>query len=89
MGASPSRQEASSSDSSRAGDGRAVAVAASSAASATGSNSNQAQSKRAPAPHKFHEIVAQEKAPAAPADLEDQVYGAGIYLDGKTKVIRF
>ncbi|KAJ1282502.1 hypothetical protein BS78_03G057300 [Paspalum vaginatum] len=84
MGAAPSRQDAPpSSDSSRAGDGRAVAVAPSSAASATGSNSNQAQSKRAPAPHKFHEIVAQEKAAAA--GLEDQVYGAGIYLAGKTK----
>jgi len=83
MGASPSRHETSS-DSSRAGEGRAVAVAASSAASGTGSNSNQAQSKRAPAPHMFHEIVAQEKAATA-AELEDQVHGAGIYLAGKTK----
>jgi hypothetical protein len=85
MGASPSRHETSSDDSSRAGDGRAVAVAASSAASGTGSNSNQAQSKRAPAPHMFHEIVAQEKTATA-AELEDQVHGAGIYLAGKTKV---
>ncbi|KAF8663029.1 hypothetical protein HU200_055620 [Digitaria exilis] len=84
MGTSPSRHEASSSDSSRAGDGHAVPVATSSAASGTGSNSNQAQSKRAPAPHMFHEIVAQEKN-ATPSELEDQVRSEGIYLAGKTK----
>ncbi|KAF8704910.1 hypothetical protein HU200_031152 [Digitaria exilis] len=87
MGTSPSRHEASSSDSSRAGDGHAVPVATSSAASGTGSNSNlQAQSKRAPAPHMFHEIVAQEKTATA-TELEDRVRSEGIYLAGKTKVI--
>lgn len=84
MGAAPSRQETSSDSSSRAGDGRAVAVPASSAASGTGSSGNQAQSKRAPAPHKFHEIVGQEDTAAA-AELQDQVHGAGIYLAGNTK----
>ncbi|OEL35981.1 Protein PHLOEM PROTEIN 2-LIKE A1 [Dichanthelium oligosanthes] len=83
MGAAPSRQETPT-DSSRAGDGRAVPVSTSSAASATGSNSNQAQSKRPPAPHMFHEIVAQEKTATA-AELEDQVHGEGVYLAGKTK----
>jgi hypothetical protein len=87
MGTSPSRHEASS-DSSRAGDGRAAAVSTSSAASGTGSSSNHAQSKRAPAPHMFHEIVAQEKTATA-AELEDQVLSGGIYLAGKTKVIKF
>ncbi|GJN37418.1 hypothetical protein PR202_gb26371 [Eleusine coracana subsp. coracana] len=78
MGASPSHHEESSA-SSRVGDGHAVPVAASSATS----GSNQAQSKRAPAPHKFHEIVAQEKTATA-AELEDRV-NSGIYLAGKTK----
>ncbi|KAL6627393.1 hypothetical protein ACP70R_031119 [Stipagrostis hirtigluma subsp. patula] len=78
MGASPSRHEESSA-SSVAGNGHAVPVVPSSATS----GSNQAQSKRAPAPHMFHEIVAQEKTATA-ADLEDQVY-TGIYLAGKTK----
>lgn len=83
MGTSPSRHEASSSDSSE----RAVPVATSSAASGTGSNSNlQAQSKRAPAPHMFHEIIAQEKTTATPSELEDRVRSEGIYLAGKTKV---
>uniref|UniRef100_A0A0E0JEB1 Uncharacterized protein n=1 Tax=Oryza punctata TaxID=4537 RepID=A0A0E0JEB1_ORYPU len=73
MGASPSREEAPSSSS------YAVAVAS----SASSSGSNQAQSKRAPAPHMFQEIVAEEKGTTASA-LEDQIY-TGIFLAGKTK----
>ena len=48
------------------------------------SGNNQAQSNRAPAPHMFHEIVAQEKNATAD-ELEDQMY-TGIYLSGITKV---
>ncbi|KAF0920751.1 hypothetical protein E2562_036835 [Oryza meyeriana var. granulata] len=77
MGASPSRQEKPSS-SSHAGNGNAVAVAS----STSSSGSNQAQSKRAPAPHMFQEIVAEENTTASA--LEDQVY-TGIFLAGKTK----
>ncbi|TVU21726.1 hypothetical protein EJB05_31383, partial [Eragrostis curvula] len=78
MGASPSRHEESTA-SSRVGDGHAVPVAASGATSGT----NQAQSKRAPPPHKFNEIVAQEKTATA-AELQDRV-STGIFLAGKTK----
>jgi hypothetical protein len=80
MGTSPSRHESSSATSRVGGNGHAVPVAASSATS----GSNQAQSKRALAPHKFHEIVAQEKTATA-AELQDRV-SSGIYLAGKTKV---
>lgn len=73
MGAAPSQEEASSS-SLYTGDGHVVPV----------SDSNQAQSKRAPAPHMFQEIVAEEKTTTAAA-LEDQVC-RGIFLAGKTKV---
>jgi hypothetical protein len=84
MGAAPSRQEASSA-SSNTGEGRAVPTMAPSAATTSDTtNQNQAQSKRAPAPHMFREIVADEKVTDAAA-LEDQV-STGILLAGKTKV---
>ncbi|TVU21731.1 hypothetical protein EJB05_31388, partial [Eragrostis curvula] len=72
MGASPSRHEESTA-SSRVGDGHAVPVATGSSTS----GSNQAQSKRAPPPHKFNEIIAQEMT------------ATGIFLAGKTKARTF
>lgn len=80
MGAAPSQQEVSSS-SLYAGDDHAVPVSRITATS----DSNQAQSKRAPAPHMFQEIVAEEKKTTTAAALEDQVC-RGIFLAGKTKV---
>ncbi|KAL5220735.1 hypothetical protein ABZP36_025448 [Zizania latifolia] len=75
IGTASSRQEAS-----HIGEGHSKAVGS----SAASSNSNQAQSKRAPAPHMFQAIVANEKTTTASA-LEDQVY-TGIILDGKKKM---
>ncbi|KAG8046030.1 hypothetical protein GUJ93_ZPchr0008g13443 [Zizania palustris] len=74
MGTAPSRQEALCT-----GEGHSNAVGSSTASS----NNQQAQSKRAPAPHMFQSIVADEKTTTASA-LEDQVY-SGIFLAGKTK----
>ncbi|KAL5223381.1 hypothetical protein ABZP36_028094 [Zizania latifolia] len=68
MGAAPSQEEAT-----HTAEG----------SSAASSNTNQAQLKRAPAPHMFEAIVADEKTTTASA-LEDQVY-TGIFLARKTK----
>ena len=46
------------------------------------------ESERLVVPHKFDEIIAQGTTATAD-ELEDQMYGSGIYLAGKTKVGRF
>lgn len=81
MGAAPSQPEASSASSPTV-DGRVVPTMVQSASTAS-DTANQAQSKRAPAPHMFREIVAEEKATDVAA-LEDQA-STGILLAGKTK----
>lgn len=81
MGAAPSSPKETSSVSSCTGDGRAVPMAHS--ADSTSGTNLQAQSKRAPAPHMFREIVANEKATDLAA-MEDQAC-TGIFLAGKTK----